>query len=249
MVEIIGILLPLLGFGVGGFFIYSANNLKKVKKIIETLPTTKISDVKPGIIEVTGVAHSAKEKPLKSPLTSKDCFYYKYNIEEKHTKRDNKGHTTTSWKTIRSGVDSVPFYVDDGSGKVLIDPKEADLSVKINEQANSSFGKDPPEHIKAFLKANNISFEGFLGINKTMRYNELLITQNQKLFIIGTAQEGEGGLTIKKGTAEKLFMVSDSEEKDILKSYGMKYWSNLIGGIFFVLLGLGLFFFITVRMF
>jgi hypothetical protein len=248
MVEIFAIVFPLLGLGLGAFFGYKSYGLKNIKKLIVALPTTKINLIKPGLVEISGEAHKA-DNSVKSPFNGKECFYYKYNIEEKHTKREKNGHTSTSWKTIRSGAQSTPFYVNDGSGKVLVDPKEADISISIDEEANSSLGKDPPEHIKEFLKSNNISFEGFLGINKTMRYQEHIICPKEKLFIIGTACEDKEGYTIKKGLQERFYLISDSEEKEILKSYGNKILGNNIAAIICAVIGILFFLFVTVRSF
>ncbi|MDI6735416.1 MAG: hypothetical protein QME42_04345 [bacterium] len=65
-----------------GLFFYGFFKLKK-KRLIEDIPTSKIRSVAMGFAEIKGKAR--QKIPLKSPLTSADCVYYKFLVEKERT--------------------------------------------------------------------------------------------------------------------------------------------------------------------
>ncbi len=174
------------------------------KKLIQDLPTSKIRSVAVGISEIKG-----KTTPLttilKSPFTKQDCVHYHYTIEE--FKQQGK---TKKWVIILQEKSTTPFLVQDDSGTMQVNPKNAEIDIPQNVQYKSGLGKDPPKEIQEFIKNHNkqttelttattgivagfvnnifkLSFEGLFGINKTMRYTEYLIKPNTEVYILGQA--------------------------------------------------------------
>lgn len=218
----------------GGLFLFVKGFFwLKQKKLIENTPTSKIRSLAMGLVEIFGKVISEKNKLLTSPLTNHDCVYYNYLIEEK------RGSGKSShWATIKKEEKGINFYLMDETGKVLVDPTGAKIDIPQDFFFSSHLGKDPPESIRQFLKKNNLSFETFLGINKTMRYTEYFIAPNDKLYIMGaagdnpfveeaTAQQGVEDIMIQKERG-KIYYISDKPEEKILKSLKWK----VIGGVF-----------------
>lgn len=206
----------------------------KQKRLIENMPTSKVRSIAMGLVEIFGKV--APSKILKSPFSNKDCVYYKYTIEE--YRRTGKH---SRWVTVKKGEEVVHFYLEDDTGKVLIDPKGANVDIPLDFQFNSGLGKDPPLLIKQFLKSNNMGFETFLGINKTMRYTEYFISPNDKLYIMGTAgdnpfvkegtaKKGVDDVMIQKGKDEKFYYITDKPEREILKTLRWKVAGGIFGG-------------------
>ena len=207
-----------------------------------------------GLVEIFGNVIPGKGKILKSPLSNSDCVYYNYKIEE--YRRSGK---SSHWVTRKHGKESVPFYLKDSTGIVLIDPNHAEVDVNRDFIFKSGLGKDPPETVKKFLQKSNLRFEGLLGMNKTMRYTEYFIAPNDKLYIIGTAddnpyvEEATGqsnveDIMIQKGKNNPFYYISDNPEKKVLNRFRNKMLLGLIGGpalsvigLILVLLFLGLF--------
>lgn len=223
------------GFCGGLYLFFKGFGWLKLKRLIENMPTSKVRSLAMGLVEVYGCAVQ-QEKILISPLLNKKCFYYDYKVQEQRGSGKN-----TRWVNLRQGTDMVPFYLKDDTGKVLVDPKGAKLDIKPDFEFNSSLGRDPPAVVKDFLKRNNLSFEGFLGINKTMRYIETLVEPNDKLYILGTAgdnpfvedttaQKGVEDIMIQKGKNEKIYYISDKSEKDIVGSLKWKSLGGIFGG-------------------
>ncbi len=97
------------------------------RKVMEDTPTSKVRSVAMGFAELKGAA-----KPrvlLTSPYSNFPCVYYKYTVE---VESNNGKHTTRS--IVREGGSGTPFYLDDGTGKILVSPKGAQLRLRNNFQ-------------------------------------------------------------------------------------------------------------------
>ena len=223
----------IFGFFFGLFLFYFGFSKFRRKRLIENTPTSNIRSVAMCLVEIFGDVIPAKGKILKSPFSNKDCVYYKYEIEEYRS-----SGKSSRWVKIKDGSDSVHFFLKDKTGLVLVEPKDAEVEIPQDFQFESSMGKDPPQYVKDFLKKNRMSFEGFLGINKKMRYKEHFIAPKDNLYILGTAgdnpfveeataQHGIEDVMIQKG--KNVFYISDKPEKEVLGQLGFGYF-YIIGG-------------------
>ena len=231
-------------FPVGLVCIYFGYIQLKKKHLVDNIPTSKIRSIAMGLVEICGVVVPfSKMNVLKSPFTKKDCVYYKYTIEEYQSHGKN-----SSWVTIKKGIDCMKFYLKDETGRVIIDPRGADVRISLDNEFNSSLGKDPPELVKQFLEKSDVDFEGLIfKINKTMRYREYFIKPDDKLYIMGTAgdnpsvddasvSEGVKDIMIKKGKHEKFFLISDKPEKKVsLDFFAMSMFLFVVGGVMLIL--------------
>lgn len=226
----------IVGFIFGLFFFFKGFSWLRFKNLIESTPTSKIRSIAIGLVEVLGYVVPAQGKVLKSPFSNKDCVYYKYSIQEQRS-----SGRRTYWATIIQGEDSTYFFLKDDTGIVLVDPKGADTDIPLDFEFSSGLGKDPPQDIKMFLRNHNMSFEGFLSINKTMKYIEHFIAPNDKLYVMGTAgdnpfvkegdaTENDADIMIQKGKNDKIYYISENGEKDILKTLNLKIVLGMFSG-------------------
>lgn len=227
-------LLSVFGFFAGLYFFLKGFGWLKQKRLIENTPTSKIRSIAMGLVEVYGEALSAEGMIFKSPFSNNDCVYYKYTIEE-YRQAGKSSH----WATVKSGEKQTHFFVKDDTGYVLVDPKGADMEIPMDSQFNSGMGQDPPKIVKAFLENSGMSFEGFLGMNKKMRFREYYIAPGDNLYVMGTAGNnpytramagGADSIMIQKGKREKIFYISDKPEKEVIKSFGWKAIGGVLGG-------------------
>jgi hypothetical protein len=224
--AIVGLILGLVLF-------FSGFSTLKFKRLIENTPTSKIRSLAMGLVEVYGEALPIN-KPLKSPLSQTDCVYYFVNIEEYRSQGKH-----SSWVSVYVTQSKERFYIKDDTGKVVVDPEFAVMDLPADNVSQSSFGKDPSKQITGFLTKNNISYEGLLGANKTMRYTETFIAPKDKLYVMGTAttntdvsatSKNSDNIIITKGDKKNIFYISDSQEKDILKKLNRTVLWSIYGG-------------------
>ena len=241
----------LVVFGV----IIFVSGFKKMHKylIIKDIPTSKIRSLAIGLVELFGKVNI--DKPIKTPFSKVDTVFYKYVVKEytRHESTSKNGHTTTySWDIIYSDSSLTPFYLEDETGKVLVNPEGADAKISLKkvflEKRGMKFGDMLSMIKKAFkgelktkdLNVSNleeISLEREHKIFKIERaregdrkYYEYYILPGEQLYVLGTAKNPENQLNkviIAKGENEKTFILSEKSEKELLKSM---FWSII--GIF-----------------
>ncbi len=99
-------------------FIHSFVLLRR-KRTIENCPTSKVRSMPMGEVEVKGYAR--QKYYLKSPHSLTDCVYYSYKIYEETYRSGEHKNVLREWGD--SG--RVPFYLEDDTGRVLINPEGA----------------------------------------------------------------------------------------------------------------------------
>jgi hypothetical protein len=207
----------------------------RLKRLIENTPTSKVRAAAIGLVEVCGEAVPCAGK-LSSPFSGKDCVYYKYTIEE--YRRSGKH---SRWITVKNGDSRIRFYVQDDTGKILVNPDEASIEIPVDGEYNSGSGQDPSACVLDFLDASGIKHEGFFGWNKTMRFREYFIAPGDTVYVMGTAdtdlqrkeknkENGADNLIIHKGENNKTFYISDQPEKQVLSNLDGKVFWGVYGG-------------------
>ena len=129
--------LILMGFGalllLGGF-----QNYRKYR-ILADAPRARVRSMAMGLVHLRG---KATGEPLISPLTGARCFAYICNVQS-YVKTSSGGKTKWEWRTITGDDDITWFYLDDGTGRVRVNPLQPDLSdLSLTRTFNCEIGKD-----------------------------------------------------------------------------------------------------------
>lgn len=244
MYSITAIVFLLVFFSLGGGLIIWGLLNYKWKRLIENIPTSNIRSIAMGFVEIFGNVVPKDESLLKSPFTQNPCVYYKYKIEELRS-----SGKSTQWVTIKKGEENRLFYLQDGTGKVLVNPIGAKIRLSRDTCYHSELGNDPPESVQQFIKSIKVDFEGFLGINKTMKYSEWYIAPGDSLYVIGTAtdnpyveeasvEQGVEDVMIAKGNHEKFYYIADKKESAVLASFTRYIYFGIVLGLLFITIAL-----------
>jgi E3 Ubiquitin ligase len=173
-----------VGFCAGiGLFLYGFRLLKRRRLILDT-PFSKIRSAAMGMIEINGLA--VGPYTMVAPITARPCYYYRTLVWEWKQRGKNK-----DWVKVAGECMHVPFFVDDNTGRVLVDPRGADLDLHRDfeqEFCDSFFTtKDPaPANVRSFLARH-----GVVTSNK-IKVEEYCIKPKNSLFILGTLTENPG---------------------------------------------------------
>jgi hypothetical protein len=178
------VLYCILGFCAGiGLFIYGFRLLQRRRLILDT-PCSKIRSASMGLVEVSGLA--VGPYTMVAPVTAHPCYYYSTAVWE--YKQDGKNK---NWVKVVGECMYLPFFVDDNTGRVLVDPRGADLDLHrdFQEEFCDSFFtvQGPmPGNLRSFL-----SRHGIVTYNK-IKVEEYCIKPKNSLFILGTLGENPG---------------------------------------------------------
>jgi uncharacterized Zn ribbon protein len=133
--------------------------------------------------------------------------YFRDIVDERKT--DMRGRST-GWWGISDAEASVPFYVKDDTGSVLVEPNGACVEL-------ASFRE----------RENNKKDDGF-GQIVDRRHTVYTLEEGDTVFLHGDAGIKGGENVIKKG--REFFFISDQQEKKILKEGRRDVFLCLYGG-------------------
>jgi E3 Ubiquitin ligase len=173
-----------MGSGIGVFLFYRGFHFLLRKRLIMNTPASKIRSAAMGLVEVSGLA--AGPFTMAAPITGVPCYYYR----------------TIAWKWQRQGKNSqwvkvadesfhLPFFLDDNTGRVLINPQGAEMEIHQDfkeEFSHSLFSSSPaiPPNVSGFLLRHGVPTDCKLKIE------EYCIKPKNALFVLGTLAHNPG---------------------------------------------------------
>jgi len=174
---------PAAGIAGGIYLFVLGFKMLQRKRLILNTPTSKIRSASLGLIEVNGLA--VGPYTLTAPITAAPCFFYRTQAWELR-----KSGKSNEWQQVADESLHVPFFLDDNTGRLLINPQGAELDIHrdFHEEYSSSifFDKEMPERCRQFLARYAVSGE------RKVRVDEYCIKPKNFLFILGTLAENPG---------------------------------------------------------
>ncbi|MGC9519718.1 MAG: GIDE domain-containing protein [Desulfuromonadaceae bacterium] len=156
----------------GVCFYYGIRYLR-LKRHIENTPTSKIRSMAMGMVEIHG--HVERKFALVSPVSGLPCVYYR--IKRYTRKRMNfKGRQSENQWSMRSitTTENMPFLLNDGTGRVEINPRGAELKAR-NVHGGMGSHAQLPFSISSSMSENE-------------RWEEEVIPVGSYVYILGFAR-------------------------------------------------------------
>ncbi len=144
---------------------------------------SRIAGIDPGDAVVGGSVTGPYT--ISAPISGKACYLYRTAVWQQEKSQ------TEGWKKLAEETLHVPFFVDDQSGQLLVEPLGANLGIPIGlreEYSAASFygASTIPPALYAFLARHRIT-----PINSIL-IEESCIEPNSDLFVSGTVMENPG---------------------------------------------------------
>jgi len=111
-----------VGFGAGLYYFYKGFRTFREYRVLMDTPEIPIRSVAMGLVEIHGKARADQTVP--SPVTRTPCCFYQVEIE-RWVRDKNGGH----WSHAATDADGPKFYLEDASGKVLVDAHHAEYDL------------------------------------------------------------------------------------------------------------------------
>ncbi len=172
----------IIGAAMGLYLFYRGFRMLQYKRLILNTPLSKVRSASMGLVEVIGVATGPQTIP--AGLTGAPCYYYRAVAWEYRQSGRNR-----QWKKVADESLCVPFFVQDATGQVLVNPQGGDLD-SVHRSFRDEFGGSYvgnadmlPENISKFLLRNGLT------LSNKIRLEEHCIQPSYPLFILGTLSE------------------------------------------------------------
>lgn len=148
-------------------------------RLIEDTPTAKIRSAPQGYVELEGNGRLMDGPPIIAKLSGLPCVWFRYRIEEL-VATHHRGHTQRRWETIDKGESTETFWLQDETGRVVVDPEGADVTPRHKDgwRSHSPFGGVA----RSAFVTNFITTHRAGG---TYRFTEERINSGERLYALG----------------------------------------------------------------
>ena len=175
---------PVIGIAAGLYGFFRGFQILRRKRLILNTPASKIRSASMGLVEISGMA--VGPHVITSPLKRSECFYYRSLAWELNHRGKNG-----EWVKVADETLHVPFYLDDSTDKLLVDPRGADMDLhcEFHEEyhAESLSGDgDAPAFVREFLVRHSVNARG------KIKLEEYCIKPESFLFALGTLSQNPG---------------------------------------------------------
>lgn len=170
----------LLAAGLGGYGIVYGFLRFLLKRMVENLPTSKVRSAAMGVCELQGTVRPWRD-PLKAYYSGLDCVLYQYLVERRRT--DSKGRTR--WETIHEGGRRAPFYLEDETGRILVDPQGLRLELDVGFEAHGDNIPAPGMALSEDWRKQSFNPWPSLMEGTAYRVREWLLCPGDPAFILG----------------------------------------------------------------
>jgi hypothetical protein len=166
----------------GGLYLFVRGfRLLARKRLLLNTPTSKVRSASLGLVEVSGVATGPYTIP--TPIAGRPCFLYRTAVWQENS------DSSREWKKVAEETLHVPFFLDDDTGQLLIEPMGAELDLHRDFRQDFSdtiFSPHTTPQVLSFLSRHGVE-----PANK-IRVEESSIQPRNSLFIVGTLAENPG---------------------------------------------------------
>lgn len=175
-------ILSSVAIATGSYLFVCGFRLLVRQRSLLTTPTSRIGSVARGSVEVSGVA--AGPCTTLAPITEEPCFLY-------HTTAwRQRGGEKNEWERVADENLHLPFFIDDSTGRLLVEARGADLELdpwfRGEYSPTALDSADVPLSVIGFLSRHDIA------LDRNLRIEERLIKNNDTIFVAGTLMENPG---------------------------------------------------------
>jgi hypothetical protein len=205
------------------------------RKVADT-PTSLIRSAAMGPVELKGQARLG-DPAAAAPFSGRPCCWWRVTVEEERVTRTRNGESH-EWVQIHAEACQAPFALDDGTGRVDVDPQGAEVRapralefVSAGVGLANLFGGGAPAALAP--QAMGWIQSGLFASRRRLR--EWRVDEGRPLYALGVLRPRHGadgqplGPALEQGRQGEPFLLSTDSEEDLLKSLGWAeaFWLGL----------------------
>ncbi len=143
-------------------------------RLIEDTPTCKIRSAPQGYVELEGLGKLMDGPPIVAKLSGLSCVWFRYRIEEYVATGKGNEHR---WETIDKGESTDTFWLQDDTGRVVVDPEGADITPRYKDTWRSDSSMAGIARAKGFIGAH--------AGGSRYRFTEERINSGERIYTLG----------------------------------------------------------------
>ncbi len=164
-----------IGFGIAGLVWYFGKRQALMRRLKQAKPWPVGELPEDTLGKIVGNARPVGDV-LTAPISQRPCVFFEVSVVENHGK---------SSSTIIHELQGVPFYVEDASGRAVVDPRGADVVLEQDYSTSSGTLDDATPIEEEFLRRHNKEPRGWV-FNKSLSYRESIIAIGEQVAVLGS---------------------------------------------------------------
>lgn len=185
-----------------GFMLF--NPTAVLKRKLRKVPVSHIGSLSTGAqARITGTI-APDNLSLTSPFMQKQCAWYRTTVEEyrSHGK-------SSSWQQIVKEEQFTDFVLSDVTGRCRVHMQRPSVASNADIQSKSGTFDDATTAEDAFLQRHGLSSVGLLGMNRRLRYTEMVLEVGESVTVLGRAGASSVGTITFEPDPELGLLLSD----------------------------------------
>jgi hypothetical protein len=102
-----------IGFPAGLYFFFKGLRVYREYRFLSDTPEMPIRSIPIGLVKIHGKAQGSEL--VRAPVSGTECLFYKVDVETQHSRN------SAFWLHVATDADGALFYLEDETGKVLVD--------------------------------------------------------------------------------------------------------------------------------
>jgi hypothetical protein len=176
-------MMALLVAATGIYFFFEGVHLIVRTLALKRACRSLVRDASPGPVAISGMAIGPRT--LKAPISGDPCFVYQTIVWEQSRPGRNQ-----FWNKIADETLNLPFFVQDSTGQLLVEPfgAELDLRPEIEQEfgSGSAYQDGLPPRVSIFLSRHGVS------PGRPIRIEERTLRPEAPVFIAGALVQNPG---------------------------------------------------------
>jgi hypothetical protein len=215
-------------------------------------PVSTTGSSKTSIVSINGRAKSSK--PLMSPISSVPCAYWRVTAECTEPVPSGTEVWTIESKKIYSADSRTPFFIEDDTGRLLIDPQGAEMDIHCKEYNGYISGHGLSDEKPATMDERVIRFIESLDNKEQQDFRahdfftiaEYYLPEDETLYVLGrryrvndAANPGDPEtFEIKQGVLDLPVYFADSTFRLTVKNHSRTLYTRIFLGMALTILTL-----------
>ena len=247
------IILAIWPLATGLFCLWTAFRRYNFIKMIIHYPKMNLSAIKEGPVTVFGKI-KAHEKSLRAPVSKTECVFYNLKLEQE-PRFPKRRRSINAYKKVFEEEEGTCFYIENNTGKLLIDPEQLDynvfMGITVSEynQTELTFEDMTSDHssVKLFKKKSDDSIletqmKKYFHIKKgklteNCRSREFFLKIGSEINLTGNIVKNEQNeFILKKDPNSNIFFMSHLSNAELISN--LKFYFFLYTGMVLTVLGI-----------
>jgi hypothetical protein len=183
------------------------NKAARIKRRLRKTPVSSMLQVQEGeVVKVAGKI-TPVGRMLTAPLSGRQCVYYHVKVEQ-YKRQGRSSH----WATIIEEEVKGDVVLKDGNSFAMVDTSKVLSHLVPDKKFASGFGNDAKGAIEAYLRKHNVDSTNWLGMNKTLRFNEGVLEPGETVAALGKASWKRRGQVTQDIPADRFLIIGPDEK-------------------------------------